>query len=675
MSRASISAADSVGLAVRKFSEQITSVFTTSNSAGAQHQQSTAAAGDSLQGKTSMSSSMSATNAGPAPASSALVNQNPHLFHYSQQTIQSAASTSKPDLNGRSATGNNKNPSQVAANGGTAFTVSVSSLFTPCLDVFAIWLDGLAVDKAVDLLLNKQAACTGMFQSTGAASDSGNVAEMERRTRCHQFVLAQYRSFGMMEHYLHKPRAFGDQFLFVLPAHVKRKLVEMFYGFDENVVRELLGKKLNYRSRKDLDDVCSKTGVSLGSCRRQFDNIKRISKKVEEAQGPLVLNVERKFLFPAKLAAKYAHIIFLTSNRIEIGKKKLSQFTFEDFEYCSSVFMRYWTVKAPTLIEEFDAKLVQDLRDLKSLLFGAGAAPSLSFNAASNPGKEIYEQLKSLTFEYMAMKASEAGSTSMLTQSLNSGPSFSFALFGQQLNISGSAGSGQAATTTSNTTPSNISAINTLNKPPLMPNIPSSPISPTQQQQFQLPTLTKDFASTFKTILRNVLAICTGLTHPKEVRSIFIHLLEKIVEPCVAAGWREQDIDSFFVGLKLAWIRLSDQSRQQNGDTENVSNGFVAATSGSLSRPQTQTRISTADSNNRPVSSDVPVTPNPRKSLSMSLAGRLSLLGTESIMRTTFTLGDDEDVFERYGDAWERMLCGVHLSVLKLSNDLSVALA
>lgn len=42
-----------------------------------------------------------------------------------------------------------------------------------------------------------------------------------------------------------------------------------YYSFDESVIREILGKKLNSRTRKDLDEVHEKTGVKLPSCRRQ----------------------------------------------------------------------------------------------------------------------------------------------------------------------------------------------------------------------------------------------------------------------------------------------------------------------------------------------------------------------------------------------------------------------
>lgn len=42
-----------------------------------------------------------------------------------------------------------------------------------------------------------------------------------------------------------------------------------YYAFDEAFVREVLGKKLSKGTKKDLDDISVKTGVTLKSCRRQ----------------------------------------------------------------------------------------------------------------------------------------------------------------------------------------------------------------------------------------------------------------------------------------------------------------------------------------------------------------------------------------------------------------------
>lgn len=42
-----------------------------------------------------------------------------------------------------------------------------------------------------------------------------------------------------------------------------------YYAFDDTFVREVLGKKLSKGTKKDLDDISAKTGVTLKSCRRQ----------------------------------------------------------------------------------------------------------------------------------------------------------------------------------------------------------------------------------------------------------------------------------------------------------------------------------------------------------------------------------------------------------------------
>lgn len=50
-------------------------------------------------------------------------------------------------------------------------------------------------------------------------------------------------------------------------------IVDMFYfryyQFDSVVVREILGRKLSSRNRKDMDDVSEKTRIPIRSCRRQ----------------------------------------------------------------------------------------------------------------------------------------------------------------------------------------------------------------------------------------------------------------------------------------------------------------------------------------------------------------------------------------------------------------------
>jgi hypothetical protein len=43
-----------------------------------------------------------------------------------------------------------------------------------------------------------------------------------------KYILGQYRHFEIMEHYLHRPLYFREQFLFPLPKSVKQQLVELY---------------------------------------------------------------------------------------------------------------------------------------------------------------------------------------------------------------------------------------------------------------------------------------------------------------------------------------------------------------------------------------------------------------------------------------------------------------
>ncbi|KAF9217929.1 hypothetical protein BGZ59_006975 [Podila verticillata] len=174
------------------------------------------------------------------------------------------------------------------------------------------------------------------------------------------YITSQYRTYELMHHYMHHPRHFSGQFMFPLSQSAKQHLIERYYSFDESVIREILGKKLNSRTRKDLDEVHEKTGVKLPSCRRQFDNLKRVMKKVEDAEGrTLVQDIEHQFLLPHELARLVAN-------------------------YCGAVFMQYWTASTMDTLPEFDPHLAQDVRDLKSLMLNDRAVLDELRNRISN---------------------------------------------------------------------------------------------------------------------------------------------------------------------------------------------------------------------------------------------------------------------------------------------------
>lgn len=224
-------------------------------------------------------------------------------------------------------------------------------------EIYQLWIEGYSSSEAVSFLKQK-----GFDQFSGApleliASD----------------VLDHYRTYSLIERLLYAPTKLSEQPSFQLEPQTKSLLIEKYYSLDDSVAREILGKKLSSRYRKDLDEVGDKTGVRLKSCRRQFDNVKRIFKAVEEIPGNITNNIKLLFLLSDELAKKYATVVFLACLRFETSKRKLLYLTFSDFFDCSQAIMTFWTYtyqhSGPEYYDtEMDKEFLLDLRELRCLL-------------------------------------------------------------------------------------------------------------------------------------------------------------------------------------------------------------------------------------------------------------------------------------------------------------------
>ena len=53
----------------------------------------------------------------------------------------------------------------------------------------------------------------------------------------------------------------------------------------------------------------------------------------------------------------------------------------------------------------------------------------------------------------------------------------------------------------------------------------------------------------FRNLVRNVLSIGAGLSQSKEMKDVFVDLVEKVVEPFVGLSWGQQDVEAFFQAL------------------------------------------------------------------------------------------------------------------------------
>ncbi|XP_066257767.1 acidic fibroblast growth factor intracellular-binding protein isoform X1 [Euwallacea similis] len=222
-------------------------------------------------------------------------------------------------------------------------------------EIYQLWIEGYTASEAVAILDKK-----GLGKQTGAtleliASD----------------VLDHYRTYSLLEKLLNNPYKLKEQSAFQIEPETRLLLIEKYYEFDDDVVRELLGKKLSSKNRKDLDEVSDKTGKPLKSCRRQFDNIKRVYKTVEEIPGSIIENIRKSFYVSEELAKQYACIVFLSSIRFETSKKKLSTMQFSAWKKCCEAIMTHWTYKliGPEYYDtEMDKEFLLELRELKVLV-------------------------------------------------------------------------------------------------------------------------------------------------------------------------------------------------------------------------------------------------------------------------------------------------------------------
>lgn len=185
-------------------------------------------------------------------------------------------------------------------------------------------------------------------------------------------VLDHYRTYTHLEKFLDAPQKLDSSLSFQLEKASKMHIIDRYYSLDDSLCRELLGKKLSSKYRKDLDEIGERTSLKLKSCRRQFDNIKRIQKCIDETQpaGSLLKIIQREFLLTEELARKYCAIVFIANQRFELSKKKLTFLTFRDFYECANSIMNYWTYcyqHSQEIEEEFDKEFLLDLRELRCL--------------------------------------------------------------------------------------------------------------------------------------------------------------------------------------------------------------------------------------------------------------------------------------------------------------------
>jgi hypothetical protein len=217
----------------------------------------------------------------------------------------------------------------------TVFQVFVSEPVSLDVGVFELWVRGFREEQVVYYR-----------RSQLGGGEEAPAAERELLLLLYRDVIDQYRLLQMIESFLMQPLLLERQLLAQMSPPVRTYLVAKYHEFDDNVVRELLGRKLTTRARKDLDELSETTGCMLLSCRRQFDNTRRIFNYLDERnfEGSITNLILEQFRLPWPLAERYTCIMFLLFNRfhVQTGRRKTGSIRLAELEYCAALMIAFW---------------------------------------------------------------------------------------------------------------------------------------------------------------------------------------------------------------------------------------------------------------------------------------------------------------------------------------------
>lgn len=230
--------------------------------------------------------------------------------------------------------------------------------------VFSLYLRG---DSPIDIfgsLKNRQ------IQELGS-TDAKTINQLSNLL--YYDVLAQCRIIKSLLPSLEYPKIFVNEDP-RWTRQVREKYVKLFFIQDKSVLRELLGKKLSAKERRDLDETSTKTGIPLFACRRMFDNLRDILESVREMQRDLDLSlselIANQFHFDEDVSKTYAIGVFSCHHQFTIGSRTawFKDLQYDDLEFCLETIMLHWTRQENKDPLQIDLDLIL-LKEIRQYLF------------------------------------------------------------------------------------------------------------------------------------------------------------------------------------------------------------------------------------------------------------------------------------------------------------------
>ncbi|CAM9493367.1 unnamed protein product [Chrysoparadoxa australica] len=252
------------------------------------------------------------------------------------------------------------------SNHSTLFDVVVSDPPAVSTSLFRTWCDGWSVQQAVKLRVssfrqemaqssNRLGKVHGYEFSVRRRSSSVE-ATSEHDTAREQAQLEMlfsqdtrdlYHVYDTLEHFLCEPTLLQGQIMIPMSVSMQQALLHDYYSFDAAVLRELLGKKLGSKSRKDLDDVAESTRSALKSCRRQFDNLRRMMTFLDDSYQfhcMAVREIQENFLLQPSLAAQYTACTYLLHHKVQLHTSRgtTANLSAQSLCWCATGMLNCW---------------------------------------------------------------------------------------------------------------------------------------------------------------------------------------------------------------------------------------------------------------------------------------------------------------------------------------------
>lgn len=106
-----------------------------------------------------------------------------------------------------------------------------------------------------------------------------------------------------------------------------RRLIQLYYSFNQTVAKRLLGVRLEDQKSSDrLAAIGRETNVLPWSCSRQFSNFGRMLHKLREihvrTEQPMPDTIAQAYQLPTSLANSYAMVLFACEHRMEFCRDR-----------------------------------------------------------------------------------------------------------------------------------------------------------------------------------------------------------------------------------------------------------------------------------------------------------------------------------------------------------------